>query len=241
MIGIVIPAHNEQRYLDDCLLAAQAATAHPELGGEPVRIVVALDSCSDRSQEIVLRHAERAAPGCVIDHVSVDARNVGIARAAGSRHLLRHGARWLAFTDADTRVAPDLLAAQLRLKVDVVCGTVAVNDWSPHREDTERLRGYFHHHYNDADGHRHIHGANLGVSAAAYLHAGGFEALICGEDVALVAALERTGARFAWSAAPRVFTSARRDAKARGGFGDTLLRYAASARAESAIAGAARI
>ncbi|MEO5934637.1 MAG: hypothetical protein ABIQ08_13950, partial [Duganella sp.] len=51
------------------------------------------------------------------------------------------------------------------------------------------------------------------------------------EDVALVAALERCGARFAWSSAPRVVTSARRDARAGGGFGDTLLRYAASARA----------
>ena len=37
--------------------------------------------------------------------------------------------------------------------------------------------------------------------------------------------------RFAWSSAPRVVTSARRDPKASGGFGDTLLRYAASARA----------
>ena len=66
--------------------------------------------------------------------------------------------------------------------------------------------------------------ANLGVSAAAYLAAGGFEAVPCHEDVLLVQALERTGARFAWSALPRVFTSARTDARARGGFGDTLLR-----------------
>jgi hypothetical protein len=37
-----------------------------------------------------------------------------------------------------------------------------------------------------------------------------------------VKALEANGARFAWSARPRVFTSARTDARARGGFGDTL-------------------
>ena len=90
-------------------------------------------------------------------------------------------------------------------------------------------------HYTDADGHRHIHSANLGVSADAYARAGGFEQLACSEDVALVDALQRSGARFAWSAAPRVATSARRDAKARGGFGDTLLRYVAGLHTPSPL------
>ncbi|NYE59977.1 glycosyltransferase involved in cell wall biosynthesis [Duganella sp. 1224] len=234
MIGIVIPAHNEERYLDACLRAARAAAADPALHGEAVRITVALDSCTDNSRAIVERHATESGPRCLIDHVSVDARNVGITRAAGARHMLHHGARWLAFTDADTEVAPNWLAEQLRLNVDVVCGTVAVHDWSPHRDNADLLRNHFHNSYTDADGHRHIHGANLGVAADAYLRAGGFAPLACSEDVALVTALERTGARFAWSAAPRVTTSARRDAKARGGFGDTLLRYVETARAASA-------
>lgn len=49
------------------------------------------------------------------------------------------------------------------------------------------------------------------------------------EDVLLVRALEQLGARFAWSALPRMFTSARIDARARGGFGDTLLAMTAVA------------
>lgn len=236
MIGIVIPAHNEELYLDDCLRAASLAAAHPALQGEPVRITVALDSCTDDSLTIVQRHAAAAHGACAIDHLCVGARNVGITRAEGARHMLRLGARWLAFTDADTRVTPDWLVEQLRLNVDVVCGTVTVDDWSPHRHDAALLRQHFHHGYTDADGHHHIHGANLGVSAAAYLRAGGFSPLACSEDVALVEALERIGARFAWSAAPRVVTSARCDARARGGFGDTLLRYAASARAAAGSA-----
>jgi glycosyltransferase involved in cell wall biosynthesis len=231
MIGIVIPAHNEELYLDACLRAARAAAVDPALHGETVRITVALDSCTDRSRAIVERHAAQSDQHCIIDHLCVDARNVGVTRAAGARHMLRHGARWLAFTDADTQVAPNWLVAQLRLNVDVVCGTVAVDDWSPHRHNADLLRHHFHNSYTDADGHHHIHGANMGVAADAYLRAGGFEPLACSEDVALVTALERSGARFAWSAAPRVTTSARCDAKARGGFGDTLLRYAESARA----------
>lgn len=233
MIGIVIPAHNEELYLDACLRAARAAATDAALKGEAVHIVVALDSCSDGSRAIVERHAAQASngDGCVVEHLCVAARNVGSARAAGVRHMLARGARWLAFTDADTEVAPTWLSEQLRLNVDVVCGTVAVQDWAPHRHNADILRKHFNNSYTDADGHQHIHGANMGVSAAAYLRAGGFEPLACSEDVALVAALQRTGARFAWSAAPRVTTSARRDAKARGGFGDTLLRYAESARA----------
>jgi glycosyltransferase involved in cell wall biosynthesis len=235
MIGIVIPAHNEELYLDDCLRAARVAAADPALQREAVRIMVVLDSCSDNSRAIVERHAEQARANrkhhYSIDHLCVAERNVGINRAVGARHLLQQGARWLAFTDADTRVAPDWLAQQLRLDVDVVCGTVAVEDWSPHRENAVLLRRYFINNYTDADGHHHIHGANLGVSADAYVRAGGFEPLECSEDVALVTALRRSGARFAWSAAPRVTTSARCDAKARGGFGDTLLRYVDNARA----------
>jgi glycosyltransferase involved in cell wall biosynthesis len=232
MIGIVIPAHNEQLYLDDCLRAARIAAGHPALQGEAVRIMVVLDSCTDDSQAIVERHAAQCpGTGVSVEHLAVAARNVGTARAAGVERLLQAGARWLGFTDADTRVSAAWLAEQLRLEVDVVCGTVGVDDWSPHCADAEALCQHFQRSYTDADGHHHIHGANMGVSAAAYRLAGGFKPLECSEDVALVEALERIGARFAWSAAPRVITSARCDAKARGGFGDTLLRYAASARA----------
>lgn len=63
--------------------------------------------------------------------------------------------------------------------------------------------------------------------AAAYRASGGFAAVACHEDVLLVRALEAAGARFAWSAHPRVVTSARLDARARGGFGDTLRAMAA--------------
>ena len=228
MIGVAIPAHNEEACLDGCLAALLEAARHPGLDGETVRACVVLDACDDGSAATVRRHQARfAAAGLVLDCLAVDARQVGVARAAGARHLLACGARWLAFTDADTRVSPQWLAAQLALDVDVVCGSVAVDDWSPHGAGAQQLREHFGRHYHDRDGHAHIHGANLGVRAAAYVQAGGFEAVSCHEDVLLVKALERIGARFAWSARPRVFTSARTDARARGGFGDTLLAMVA--------------
>ena len=230
MIGVVIPAHDEECYLDGCLNAIRQAGGHAGLRGESVCVVVVLDHCRDNSRAIAAAHTN-ALQGARyrVEAIEIDARNVGAARAAGAARLLAQGARWLAFTDADTRVAPDWLVAQLHLEADVVCGTVSVDDWSAHHDQATMLRQHFENKYADNDGHRHIHGANLGVSAQAYRCAGGFAPLACSEDVALVAALEHCGASFAWSAAPRVSTSARRDARARGGFGDTLIQYGAAA------------
>ncbi len=213
MIGVVIPAHNEEDCLRACLMSVQMAALHPGLT-EPVRVAVVLDACTDRSGDV--------ASAFRLDVLRVEACNVGAARAAGAAFLLASGVRWLAFTDADSVVSQAWLAAQLALGSDAVCGTVAVDDWSPHGEREAALRRHFAATYCDRDEHRHIHGANLGVSAAAYRKAGGFPALPCGEDVALVQALIACGARIAWSAAPRVTTSSRIASHARGGFGDTL-------------------
>ena len=184
-----------------------------ELQGEPVAVIVVLDSCSDSSWAVARR--------CGAMTIAVDARNVGAARAAGARRAIELGARWLAFTDADSVVAPSWLAVQLDLRSDAVCGTVTVEDWGSYGE---HMRAHYDASYTDADGHRHIHGANLGVSTAAYVAAGGFRALESSEDVALVDMLQLHGALIAWSAAPRVVTSARRSFRAPLGFGATLLR-----------------
>jgi glycosyltransferase involved in cell wall biosynthesis len=217
MIGIVIPAHNEEAWLGRCLASILDAARDPALAGETVRTVVVLDDCTDGSCEI--------ATCCGVETLTLQAHNVGIARGAGAQRLLDAGARWLAFTDADSRVAPNWLTAQLSLGADAVCGSICVDDWSAH---PQHVREYFRQTYVDADGHRHVHGANLGVSARAYRRAGGFAPLACSEDVALVEQLQASGARIAWSAAPRVVTSARHASRARGGFGDTLSAWAAS-------------
>jgi glycosyltransferase involved in cell wall biosynthesis len=194
MIAIVVPAHDEERHLGACLRSLRRAARCPRLEGEDVLVVVALDCCTDGSHAVAVRWGALAA-----------------------------GARWLAFTDADSRVAPDWLSQQLAQRSDAVCGTVQVQDW---REHPPAVRAAFEAGYRDADGHGHIHGANLGVSAHAYSGAGGFAPLACHEDVALVRALQAWGARIAWSAAPRVTTSARRSYRACEGFGATLERLA---------------
>lgn len=180
MIGVAIPAHDEEASLGACLAALLLAARNPVLGGEAVAVLVVLDACGDGSRAVV-RHNQPlfAAAGVALDCIEVDERRVGAARAAGARRLLALGARWLAFTDADTRVSSQWLATQLALDADVVCGSVAVYDWSPHAERADALCEHFARNYQDRDGHRRIHGANLGVRAAAYLAAGGFEAVPC--------------------------------------------------------------
>ncbi|MBB3343335.1 glycosyltransferase [Luteimonas sp. RC10] len=223
MIGVVVPAHNEEALLGRCLASVRAAAADPRLAGETVHVVVALDRCSDRSADIAAAHG---ATGLV-----VCGGNVGSARDAGMRAAIAAGARWLASTDADSVVPPDWLSGQLACGGDAFCGMVAVDDWLDYARD---VRDAHDHGHPRRDGHLHVHGANLGLTAEAYLRCGGFPPMAAHEDVALVDALVACGARIARRAAPLVLTSARRSPRARQGFGDYL--RALEARVQSVAA-----
>ncbi|MCO7614533.1 glycosyltransferase family 2 protein [Pseudomonas chlororaphis] len=214
MIGVVIPAHNEESFIASCLRSVIDATRHPALD-EEVQVLVVLDSCTDRTSQIVGDFGVTA--------LVVNGRNVGQARCAGARYLIDRGARWLAFTDADTVVSPEWITRQVQLEVDAVCGTVNVDSWEAH---SEAVRSKYESLYTPIEGHRHIHGANLGVCSYAYLQAGGFKHLEAHEDVNLVQDLERSGARIVWTASNSVITSARKESKCREGFGDYLISLA---------------
>lgn len=216
MIGVIIPVHNEEALLADCLRAVTQAATHSLLHGEPVRIVVVLDSCTDGSAEIAAQFDT--------DVVTIEQRNVGYARHAGAAWLLKQGARWLANTDADSLVPGDWLVSQIHAGTDVVCGTVSVAAWDGHPECV-RLR--YQRLYQQCEDHRHIHGANLGICAKAYQRAGGFSPLVAHEDVTLVRALESIGARFTWTARNSVHTSARKLGRAPHGFSEYLNNLAA--------------
>lgn len=216
MIGVLIPVHNEEQLLGLCLQTVLEAGRHPALTGEPVVILVVLDSCSDGSADIARQYN--------VETLEVSARNVGQARAAGASALLVRGARWIACTDGDSSVAEDWLVEQLALDADAVCGTVTPGLWNDDIPLEAQIR--YQQSYQHRDGHRHIHGANMGVSAAAYTLAGGFPPLACHEDVHLIRQLELHGARIAWSCRPRVTTSTRLQARAVGGFADYLRELA---------------
>ena len=130
--------------------------------------------------------------------------------------MLAAGARWLAFSDVDSAVEPDWLARQLAPRPDAVCGIVVVDDWSGF---SGQARAMYEAACVDADHHRRVHGASLGVSAAAYVTAGGFPALRCSEDVAPGQRLNAIGVTVRWTNQVHAQTSARRCARAPGGLG----------------------
>lgn len=237
--AVVVPAHNEAASLPATLRTVRAAARHPALAGVRVLIVVAADDCRDDTAGAARRAGARV--------VEVARRNVGAARAAaaeaalgwlsteagpGDGHTGTPGI-WLATTDADTLVPRNWLAHQLRQARggwDCVVGTVRV---APHptlgamtvaRHDAHYFAGRP---VGAAWAHPHVHGANLGVAAAAYLRAGGFPALPHSEDHALVAALERTGSTILRTDGCPVLTSGRADFRAPYGFGALLGSLAA--------------
>lgn len=218
MIGVLVPAHNEEALIGDCLRSILAAARCPALAGQQVEVLVALDACTDATARIC------AALG--VSTVQVNARCVGHARAVAADALLNAGARWIASTDADSRVPLDWLSAQLAFGADAFCGTVRVTDWL---DFAPCVRAAFLAGEHYVDGHAHVHGANLGISAGAYRAVGGFPPLTAHEDHALIKALQRSGFSIARRATPAVVTSARRDARARHGFGDYLLALEAAA------------
>jgi glycosyltransferase involved in cell wall biosynthesis len=220
--GVVVPAHNEEELLPACLTALRRAFAALSI---PAHLLVVADSCTDRTAAIARRHGARV--------IGIRARSVGAARAAGMAGLLRltagsdPAAAWLASTDADTVVPPGWLRRQLDYASqgwDVVLGTVAVADWNGHPPHVPTV---FEARYRFGAGpHPHVHGANLGLRASAYLAAGGFRPLRTAEDHAMLASATEAGCRVLRAGDIPVQTSSRRLARAPGGFGHLLRKLA---------------
>ena len=183
-VGVVVPAADEQDLLPACLDALDAARgelarSRPDV---VVRVVVVLDSCTDGSAAVVSARPR-------VEAVPVDVRLAGAARRAGCAMVIATTPTadrlWLASTDADSRVPPNWLTGMVELAeagADFVLGTVRPSETLPAGLDAKYRAAYL-----SADGHPHVHGANLGIRAATYLELGGWPEIGSGEDVMLAA------------------------------------------------------
>ncbi|MEW1928497.1 glycosyltransferase [Streptomyces sp. NPDC088360] len=242
-LAVVVPAHNEERRIAACLRSVRVAAARA--APLPVLIVVAADACTDATAALAAHGGAQV--------VETRGRNVGAARAAGTDRALQLLAAagpdvWLAMTDADTTVPTAWLthqAAWARRGYDAVLGSIRLAPTTAGsllvaRHDaayflTRRL--------GEADSrweHPHVHGANLGVSAAAYLRVGGFAPLPTGEDRDLAVRLSAAGLRVARTDQHPVHTSARLAGRAPGGLADLLASLHCAAWHPSAVTGGPR-
>lgn len=194
-----------------------------------VTVVLAADSCTDRTVDRA--RTAWAASGLPAETAQLEVvtgswRSAGGARAAAaSWALANRRPEWIASTDADTAVPENWVAYQLERAahgVDAVLGTVEPDP----AECPVAVYRLWQREHTLAEGHPHIHAANMGVRARSYERAGGFPALECSEDEALVAALHRTGARIEATDRIRAITSARFEGRAELGFAHHLLGLA---------------
>jgi cellulose synthase/poly-beta-1,6-N-acetylglucosamine synthase-like glycosyltransferase len=217
---VVIPARDEEQEIRRCLTAIWAAVhvlalRRPELR---VEVVVAADSCRDRTAEISRRMGAHV--------VEVDAGRVGTARRVGVDAAVAllpvETARpsvWVASTDADTRVPSTWLNHQVELADNgarLVVGRAAPD---PRDLSIATLARWRRRHSSTGVG-AHIHGANLGFRLDDYFAVGGWPPLAEHEDRELVAKLIEAG--IAPVAGRDVVTSGRFEGRAPGGFSGYL-------------------
>jgi glycosyltransferase involved in cell wall biosynthesis len=190
-------------------------------------VVVVADCSTDRTLEI----AERMLRGVGVV-VETDAGAVGVARALAAQVALeRWGGPaercWLANTDADCSVPRMWLRDQLEMAqagAEAVAGIVDVDTFDEHEACVpERFRTSYVVH---ADGtHPHVHGANFGVRADAYLRAGGWGELCTAEDHDLWGRLHTVGSVRVSACEVKVMTSGRRVGRAPLGFAGALAAH----------------
>ena len=231
-VAVVIPAANEEQRIGRCLSAVAAARRHLYYSDAAVavRTVVVLDGCQDRTAVIAAASRE-------VQTVAITAAGAGAARRAGASAALAGagppGELWLANTDADSQVPANWLTgmlAEARLGAHLVLGTVMPG---PDLGPLARAEWLSRHHLRD--GHPHVHGANFGIRADAYLSLGGWPSVVTGEDTELARRAARTGhLRISRTASIPVVTSVRPDGRAPRGFSG-YLRDIASTTAEARI------
>lgn len=256
---MVIPARNEEAGVAATLEAfahqLEGKHAGRPLARERYEILLLANNCSDRTAETARRAAARW-PGLRLHVVertfSAEKAHVGTARRLLMDEAHRRLANVLgrpggiiATTDADTRVAPDWLAATA---AEMANGAAAVGGLIhacrlgrrtlpagarrlARRDGAYHVLADYLEHLLDPDPadpwprHHHHFGGSLALTAAAYARVGGLPPLPALEDVALVRALRRHDIPLRHSPAVRVWTSARCHGRTPHGLAATLRRW----------------
>ncbi|WP_169513212.1 glycosyltransferase [Hymenobacter aerophilus] len=251
---VIVPAKDEAASLPATLaaLAAQTDEHNRPLPPGCFEVLVLANNCTDRTAAAV-RDFAAAHPALALHvaELTLPPTEAHVGRAR--RLLMDEAARRLELagrpnaaiisTDADTRVAPDWLAATLRelaRGADAVAGRILMEESNracPVRrcqlQDAayQLLRTQLETHLDpqphDPWPRHHQHfGASLAVTVAAYRQVGGLPVVPFLEDEALYQALLRHDLRVRHSPAVRVFTSGRQQGRVAVGLSWQLREWA---------------
>jgi glucosyl-3-phosphoglycerate synthase len=249
-VSVVVPAHNEEALLGSCLKAlAEQEGVYPE----DYEILLVLDRCADeteaRAREIVDAH-----PRFGLHFLEGPGRGSGYARRVGmelaSARLLGLGRPkgLIASTDADTVVASDWLAAQLRA---VSRGALAIGGRIELAEDPSLPESIFRWHAERGrrrhesllsepeqlgkTEHWQFSGASLALTVEVYRRIGGLKPLVALEDEHLEAVLRQRGVPIERLTSVRVTTSARVEGRAKQGLAHDLAAVVAKLKDDDSV------
>ena len=245
---LAIPVRNEAAHLPGCLAALAAQPEAPAL-----TVLLLLNGCRDGTAALARRLAPGLPFRLLLREARLPngTAHAGEARGramdAGAALLQLSGASegLLLTTDADSRVQPGWLAAILAARAagaDAVAGLVRYDpaelDTLPEplrqrialEEDYAALLAELEARldplpWDPWPRHRVQSGASLAMTLPAYRRAGGLPRLPLGEDRAMAAALEASGARLRHDPAALVHTSCRLEGRAAGGAAATLRQW----------------
>lgn len=239
---VVVPARDEATRIEACVsaLASQEGVAL-----ESFEVIMVLDGCRDRTAD-VLREMQRRNPRLRLHALELSsplgvgrARRLGMDFACARLLDLGRGEGLIASTDADSVVAVNWLAEQLRL---IKAGARAIGghiELDPEESELlavqalaerergarERLRSALQ---ESAPGapveHHHFSGASLALTARTYESCGGLPVRAALEDEALERELRARGVPIHRSRRVQVRTSARTSGRAPRGLARDLAR-----------------
>lgn len=237
---VVVPAHDEQALIGGCI---DALARQRGVEAAAYELLLVLDDCRDATRERAREHGARH-PGLALRLLESPRRGPGAARRVGMDlacdrlHRAGRPGGLIACTDADSRVAPDWVRAQVeaarhgaraiggRIELDRLeaCALGSAVTDARARDAARR-----HARIRSRPGppgstaeHWQFSGASMAVTAETYREVGGLEPLVALEDEAFEAALIAHGVPITRSLAVRVTTSARLGGRAERGLAHDL-------------------
>jgi cellulose synthase/poly-beta-1,6-N-acetylglucosamine synthase-like glycosyltransferase len=255
-VAVAIPAHDEAALIGRCLDALAG-----QVGAGPFAVRVFANNCTDATAAVARQPRAGLRVTVLEGDLAPEARGAGFARRVAVAAAARD-ADIVLTTDADCVPDPDWIAAHLAafaVGVDAVAGRVS-GDWAELRKlppaaleagaveweylaVLARAEATFAPVPHDPwPRHAQCCGANLGITHAMLERVGGIPALACGEDRALIAAVQQAGGKVRFAPAPHVTASARIAGRAAGGMAAALTaRCAPGYRCDAQFQRAARL